>query len=160
MERFRKEKTWLAIGYIACIVVIWVHLDDFGASEFRGGRLTGPLFYMAVLGSLLFFGRSGFDILSSTNCSHCRTRRCSTLFALLPLHLDARAIPMDFQRRILRPPPRTISLGPLGGCWDSQSPGGYNFEPSQLFQRPFGRIVAKSETGLQPNCVAQGAGLF
>ena len=54
MERFRKEKTWLAIGYIACIVVIWVHLDDFGASEFRGGRLTGPLFYMAVLGSLLF----------------------------------------------------------------------------------------------------------
>ncbi len=34
--------------------MLWVHLDDFGASEFRGGRLTGPLFKMAVLGSLLF----------------------------------------------------------------------------------------------------------
>jgi hypothetical protein len=29
-------------------------LDDFGASEFSGGRLTGPLFKMAELGSVLF----------------------------------------------------------------------------------------------------------
>jgi hypothetical protein len=31
-----------------------VHLDDFGASEFSGGRLTGPLFKMADIGSVLF----------------------------------------------------------------------------------------------------------
>jgi hypothetical protein len=34
--------------------VLWIHLDDFGASEFSGGRLTGPLFKMADLGSVLF----------------------------------------------------------------------------------------------------------
>jgi len=31
--------------------------DDFGASEFSGGRLTGPLFKMADLGSVLFCWR-------------------------------------------------------------------------------------------------------
>jgi len=34
--------------------VLWIRLDDFGASEFSGGRLTGKLFTMADLGSLLF----------------------------------------------------------------------------------------------------------
>jgi len=43
-----------AIACLTCTVVLWVHLDDFGASEFSGGRLTGPLFKMADLGSVLF----------------------------------------------------------------------------------------------------------
>jgi hypothetical protein len=34
-------------------VVLWVRLDDFDG-EFSGGGLIGPLFYMAVLGSILF----------------------------------------------------------------------------------------------------------
>lgn len=45
---------WHAIGCLACIVVLWIRLDGFGASEFSGGRLTGLLFRMAELGSLLF----------------------------------------------------------------------------------------------------------
>jgi hypothetical protein len=45
---------WQAIACLVCTGVLWVYLDDFGASEFIGGRLTGPLFKMAYLGSLLF----------------------------------------------------------------------------------------------------------
>jgi hypothetical protein len=54
MEESQKEKMWQAIGCFACTVVVWAHLDDFGASEFIGGRLTGPLFKMADLGCGLF----------------------------------------------------------------------------------------------------------
>lgn len=43
-----------AIACLSSTVVLWLHLDDFGVSEFGGGRLTGPLFKMAELGSLLF----------------------------------------------------------------------------------------------------------
>ena len=57
MGKFPKEKMWQAIACLVCTVVLWVHLDDFGASEFSGGRLTGPLFKMANLGSLLFCWR-------------------------------------------------------------------------------------------------------
>jgi hypothetical protein len=45
---------WQAIASLACTVVLWIHLDDFGATEFIGGRLTGPLFTMAELSFLLF----------------------------------------------------------------------------------------------------------
>jgi hypothetical protein len=34
--------------------VLWIYLNDYGAAEFRSGRLTGKLFAMADLGSLLF----------------------------------------------------------------------------------------------------------
>jgi hypothetical protein len=54
MGKFQKEKTLQAIACLTCTVVLWFHLDDFGASEFSGGRLTGPLFKMADLGSVLF----------------------------------------------------------------------------------------------------------
>ncbi len=54
MGKFQKEKMLQAIACLTCTVVLWVHLDDFGASEFSGGRLTGPLFKMADLGSVLF----------------------------------------------------------------------------------------------------------
>jgi len=54
MEKVRKEKVWHAISCLACTFVLWVHLDDFGASEFSGGWLTAPMFRMADLGSLLF----------------------------------------------------------------------------------------------------------
>jgi hypothetical protein len=54
MGTFQKEKMLQAIACLTCTVVLWVHLDDFGASEFSGGRLTGPLFKMADLGSVLF----------------------------------------------------------------------------------------------------------
>lgn len=54
MGKLQREKMLQAIACLTYTVVLWVHLDDFGASEFSGGRLTGPLFKMADLGSVLF----------------------------------------------------------------------------------------------------------
>ena len=54
MGKIPKEKMWRAIACLACTAVLWIHLDDFGGSEFGGGWLTGPLFKMADFGSLLF----------------------------------------------------------------------------------------------------------
>ena len=54
MGKFPKEKMWQAIACLTCTVVLWFHLDAFGASEFSGGRVTGPVFKMADLGGLLF----------------------------------------------------------------------------------------------------------
>ena len=54
MGKLSKQKVWPAAAFFACVVVLWICLDDFGASEFSGGRLTGKLFTMADLGSLLF----------------------------------------------------------------------------------------------------------
>ena len=54
MEKLSKQKVWQAAACFACVGVLWIRLDDFGASEFSGGRLTGKLFTMADLGSLLF----------------------------------------------------------------------------------------------------------
>lgn len=54
MRKIPKENLLWAIACLACGVVFWIHSDDFGASEFSGGRLTGPLLKMADLGSLLF----------------------------------------------------------------------------------------------------------
>jgi hypothetical protein len=54
MGKVPKEKMWQAIACLACAAVLRIHLGDFGASEFSGGWLTGPLFKMADLGSLLF----------------------------------------------------------------------------------------------------------
>lgn len=45
---------WQAIACLTCTIVLWIHLDDYGASEFSGGWLTGPLFKLADLGCLLF----------------------------------------------------------------------------------------------------------
>lgn len=39
---------------LLCVVVAWTHTDGFGASEFSGGRLTGPIFSMFNYGSLMF----------------------------------------------------------------------------------------------------------
>jgi hypothetical protein len=57
MGKSQKEKMLQALACLTCTVVLWVHLDDFGASEFSGGRLTGPLFKMADIGSVLFCWR-------------------------------------------------------------------------------------------------------
>jgi hypothetical protein len=54
MRKFPKEKAWQGLACLACTVVLWIRLDDFGASEFSAGRLTGPLLKMAHVGSLFF----------------------------------------------------------------------------------------------------------
>ena len=54
MEKLNKQKVWQAAAFLACVCVLWLRLDDFSASEFRGGRLTGKLFTMTEFGSMLF----------------------------------------------------------------------------------------------------------
>jgi hypothetical protein len=39
MGKFQRQKMLQAIACLTCTVVLWVHLDGFGASEFSGGRL-------------------------------------------------------------------------------------------------------------------------
>jgi hypothetical protein len=54
MRKPSKAKARQALACLACIVVLWVRVDDFGASEFSGGWLTGPLLRMADLGAVFF----------------------------------------------------------------------------------------------------------
>jgi len=81
MEKSAKEKMWRAFACLACTVVPWIHLDDFRASEFSGGWLTGPLLGMAELGSLFFCGSVASDYFPSTNCLHYRPCGRATLFS-------------------------------------------------------------------------------
>ena len=45
---------WQAIACLICTAVLWAQLDFSGASEFSGGRVTGPVFSMANLGGSFF----------------------------------------------------------------------------------------------------------
>ena len=54
MKRSRKLEILQTISCFLCVVVAWLHLDTLGASEFIGGKLTGPLFEMVVNGIVLF----------------------------------------------------------------------------------------------------------
>jgi len=54
MEKHNLQKIWQVVAFLACEGVLWVRLGDFGGSEFIGGRLTGKLFAMAELASMLF----------------------------------------------------------------------------------------------------------
>jgi hypothetical protein len=84
MGKFQRQTMLQAIAYLTCTVVLWVHLDGFGASEFSGGRLTGRYLKMAELGSELSAG-AAIDILSSTNRGHNRPCSHTTLFSILPV---------------------------------------------------------------------------
>ena len=54
MVKFGKQKLLQTGSCLVCLAVAWIRLDDIGASEFIGGRVTGPLFTMAESGSFLF----------------------------------------------------------------------------------------------------------
>jgi hypothetical protein len=54
MAKLSMQRARQAAACLACVGVLWIRLDAFGALEFSGGRITGNLFTMADLGSLLF----------------------------------------------------------------------------------------------------------
>jgi hypothetical protein len=62
MAKPSKQNVWQAIAFLACAGVLWIHLDDFYASEFSGGWLTGKLLTMADIGTLLFLSALVFTI--------------------------------------------------------------------------------------------------
>ncbi len=45
---------WQAAACSACALVALIRVDEIGASEFRGGSATGPIFFMFNIGILLF----------------------------------------------------------------------------------------------------------
>lgn len=98
MEKFSKQSLWRAVACLASAGVLWIHLDAFGVSEFSGGRITGKLFTIAELGSLLFFVALLLTIIFP------RTAAAIVLTATLlclPFYLyifDARTLPADIQR--------------------------------------------------------------
>jgi hypothetical protein len=53
VTRPSKEKVLQATAFLSTVGLLWLHLDDFGASEFIGGLLTGKLFTMANIGAFL-----------------------------------------------------------------------------------------------------------
>jgi hypothetical protein len=57
MAKFGKQELWQATSCLLCIAMAWARLDDVGASEFSGGRVTGPLFRMAEGGSFSSYWR-------------------------------------------------------------------------------------------------------
>jgi len=54
VAKLSRKNVLQAIAFLACAGVLWTHLGDFGASEFRGGWLTGKIFTMVDIGALLF----------------------------------------------------------------------------------------------------------
>jgi hypothetical protein len=54
MAKFGKPEPWQAGSCLLCLAVAWIRLDDIGASEFIGGRVTGPLFTTSDCESFLF----------------------------------------------------------------------------------------------------------
>lgn len=54
MKKHMRQKLLQAISCLVCVVVAWTHIDDIGASEFSGGRVTGPIFTMFDNGSFAF----------------------------------------------------------------------------------------------------------
>jgi hypothetical protein len=62
MAKLSRKNVWQAIVFLACAGVLWIHLDDFGASEFSGGWLTGKILTMADIGALLFLSALVFTI--------------------------------------------------------------------------------------------------
>ncbi|MGB9122844.1 MAG: hypothetical protein WCE73_19665 [Candidatus Angelobacter sp.] len=46
MKKPGKNEIQQACSFVLCIAVAWIHADDFGASGFSGGQITGPVFFM------------------------------------------------------------------------------------------------------------------
>jgi hypothetical protein len=62
MAKLSRQNVWQAFAFLACAGALWIHLGDFGASEFRGGWLTGKILTMAEVGALLFLAALVFTI--------------------------------------------------------------------------------------------------
>lgn len=144
MKKLNRQKVWQAAACLACASVLWIHLNDFGASEFRGGRLTGKLLTMADAACLLFLAASLLTIFFP---------RVAAVVALTGTLLS-----LPSYLYILAPGPyRHIFKGeysvPLQRpfVWNNWAAVGVLslisavFEPSQSFQRALGTCAVRLE---------------
>lgn len=63
MQKQSRQNILQAIASLACAGVLWMHLGEFGASEFSGGWLTGKILTMADIGAVLFLCTLALTIL-------------------------------------------------------------------------------------------------
>ncbi len=54
MKKPEKQKLWMGVSCLICVLVVLQNIDGLEGTEFSGGWLTGPLLTMAEVGSLLF----------------------------------------------------------------------------------------------------------
>lgn len=54
MAKLNRQNVWPAIAFLACAGVLWIHLDNFEASEFSR-PLSAKILTMADIGVLLLF---------------------------------------------------------------------------------------------------------
>jgi hypothetical protein len=117
MGKLSRQNAWQAIAFLACAGTLWIHMGNFGGSEFSGGWLTGKLLTMADIGALLFLTALVFTIFVPT---------AGVIVALvaivlcLPFYLYIVMGPYRriFYRRILRPATQRIRLEQLGFRWN------------------------------------------
>jgi hypothetical protein len=121
-----------------CRSIAWKEVQPFAS----GGRLTGKLFAMADVGCLLFLMAPLSTILFPRVAPY-RFNGNATLFAFLPLRPHARTVPTDIQRRILRPSPKTICVGQLGGCRCAESGDCRISESSQFLERTCALVIGE-----------------
>jgi len=116
MGKLSKLKVWQAAAFFACVVVLWIRLDDFCASEFSAGRLTGKLFTMADLGSLLFLVALLLTIFFprvAAAIALAATLLCLPFYLYILMPGPYRQI---FKGEYSVPLQKTICLEQLGGC--------------------------------------------
>src|ERR1700722_18733790 len=53
MKKPGKNELWQAASFLLCVGVAWTKMDDYGAPEFSGGRITGPVFTLFDDGMLV-----------------------------------------------------------------------------------------------------------
>ena len=82
MRKPVKQEIWQAFTCLLCVVVAWMRVDEFWASGFSGGRVTGPVLSIFDKGTLVFalamiltfvYPRVAAASLSWALCSVCRS---------------------------------------------------------------------------------------
>ena len=54
MKKPEKQQLWLAISFLACVILALCNTNGLEGTEFSGGWLTGPLLSMTDIGTVLF----------------------------------------------------------------------------------------------------------
>src|SRR5882672_5265566 len=96
MGRFGKQEFWQAGSCLLCLAIAWIRLDDIGASEFIGGRVTGSLFYNGRHRKLSFHTSADSDVFLPANSCWNRPDGRSSLPTTVSVFHSSRSIPLGF----------------------------------------------------------------
>lgn len=90
-----------AVSCVACLILTLKYGLPFEASEFSGGRITGPILAMEDIGSPSVPSRNSADVHAvPANLWRSNATRVFALFAALPLLCLSRTLPLGISRRV------------------------------------------------------------